>query len=48
VGWSKAETFLQDCEVLVNILKKANEALVRVGGVGKCGEANSPSGENAK
>jgi hypothetical protein len=47
-GWSTAETCIQDCEVLVNILKEANEALVRVGGVTKCGEANPPRGVNAK
>jgi hypothetical protein len=48
VGWSTAEICLQGCEVLVNILKKANESLVSVGGVVNCGEANPPSGVNAK
>jgi len=50
VGWSrpKAEACHQNCEVRVSIVKKANKALVRVGGVVKCGEANPPSGVNAK
>jgi len=43
-----AEACLQNCEVLANILKKANKALVRVGWVVMCGEANTPSGVNAK
>jgi hypothetical protein len=39
---------LQDREDLVSILIKANEALVREGGFLKSGEANPPSGVNAK
>jgi hypothetical protein len=35
-------------EVLVSILNKANQALVRVGEVVKCGETNPPSGVNVK
>jgi hypothetical protein len=39
---------LQNCEDLVRILIKANEALVRGIGFLKSGEANPPSGVDAK
>ena len=48
VGWRTAETCPQNCEVLVSILNKANGALVRVGGIVKCCEANPPKGVNIK
>ena len=48
MGWSTAEICIQDRQVLVDILKEANEVLLRVGGVVKCGETNPPRGVKAK